>query len=316
MKRIPAPRTDGRPRCATASQTGFQAALDAERRDGWPLTGTVGATGQTRDMNWYDRLHMRHRFLRYRYKSERPSILYLLGSDLEGRTLVDIGANKGIYSYYMSKKAGERGAVFCFEPLAEFAEHLEALKEAFRLNNLTVVNEALSSIAGAARLGPGGVILEDSSASVSGAVDVRLTTLDDYFEDSRHRPISFIKCDVEGHEYKVFKGGNKTLRRDKPVLLFECDHDHAEQGDLFSYLTDLDYDGFFYFVRPADHKSVLRRGSGRYIHFSESRNYSYVTPSCPFRMYIFASRGSEAWQQLSAATGLWLPPWPESGVIL
>jgi len=265
-------------------------------------------------MNWYDKQHMRYRFLRYRYKSERPSILYLLGSDLEGRTLLDVGANRGIYSYYMSKKAGAHGAVFAFEPLPEMTEHLTALKDAFRLNNLTVVTEGLSSVPGVAQVGPGGGIVEDSPAPVSGAVDVRLTTLDDYFENSRHRPVSFIKCDVEGHELEVFKGGEKILRQDKPVLLFECDHDHAEQGELFSYLTGLDYDGFFYFVRPSDHKSVLRRGSGRYVHFSEFRSYSYARENCPLRNYIFVSRGAEAWQRLSAATGLWLPPWPESGV--
>ena len=65
------------------------------------------------------KLHMRHRFWRYRYKSEVPDIRYVLESRLEGKTLLDIGANIGIYSYYLSRKAGPHGKVYAFEAQPE-----------------------------------------------------------------------------------------------------------------------------------------------------------------------------------------------------
>jgi hypothetical protein len=51
--------------------------------------------------------------------------------------------------------------------------------------------------------------------------------------------VVFIKCDVEGHEHNVFRGGRRLLERDRPCLLFECHRDEAEKQALFSFLTSL-----------------------------------------------------------------------------
>jgi len=259
-------------------------------------------------INWLEKLRMRHRFLRYRFRSERPSILFLLGLDLGACTVLDVGANRGIYSYYLSKKVGQTGRVISFEPIPKIAQYLMEVTEAFQLTNVTVVDQGLSTSCGTARVGPGGDILDGAAASNPQAVDAKLTTLDDYLEGAQRPPIKFIKCDVEGYEYQVFKGGEKTLLRDKPILLFECVHVQAMQGGLFRYLTGIEYEGFFYFVKPSDHENIFRRGSGIYVRASEFGNYEYVRTNTPIRMYIFASKGSETWQRLSAAVGTAHPP--------
>lgn len=48
-------------------------------------------------LGWYERMHMRHRRMRYEHKSEKPSLAFLQGLDLDGQTLIDVGANRGVY---------------------------------------------------------------------------------------------------------------------------------------------------------------------------------------------------------------------------
>jgi len=238
------------------------------------------------------KLHMYHRFWRYRLRTEKPDIRYLRSYDLDGKTVVDIGANKGVYSYWMSKKVGEHGAVFAFEPQPELGVHLEKLKNSFGLNNLRIENTGLSSSSGILNLirpeaGSGTASFHLTPGAGLEAVEVPVTTLDEYFNARHRRPISFIKCDVQEHEFEVFKGGQTVLAEDRPVLLFECYDELAEQGEFFSFLTNLGYDGFFYHVTRSDHASYLHRGRGKYVHYSQFRDYPYVRPGIHYRNYIF-----------------------------
>lgn len=251
-------------------------------------------------MNWEEALHMRWRCWRYRFKSETPSIRFVRNSKfLRGATLIDVGANKGIYSIYMSRAAGSNGKVIAFEAQPELGSHLQSVKEYFHLSNLQIENTALSSSAGKLTLhrnkvGHGGAsfdVKRDSSSEQ--AVNVPVTTLDEYIGEGSGQKVAFIKCDVEGHELRVFKGGEQLLKRDMPVLLFECDHEIAEEGELFRYLVDLGYDGFFFYVAPEDHVSFYRRGRGAYIHYSKFSEYSYCRPTVDMRNYIFMRKGLE-----------------------
>lgn len=50
---------------------------------------------------------------------------------------------------------------------------------------------------------------------------VKVDTLDKVIEQISPNKLSFIKCDVEGKEFDVFKGGEKTITKYKPVILVE-----------------------------------------------------------------------------------------------
>lgn len=238
-------------------------------------------------------LHMRHRFWRCRFKSEAPSIRFLLEADFNGGTLVDVGANKGVFSYYMSHAAGPGGRVYAFEAQPELGPHLEAVRETFGLDNLLIVNLGLSSTPGTMTMhrnkaGSGTASFHHSGAGELEAIEIPVTTLDDFLGESRGHPVRFIKCDVEGHELEVFRGAEETLRRDGPVLLFECHHAEAEDGRLFGFLANLGYDGAFFHVEPADHRSLLRKNRGRYVHFSDFARYPYARPGIRHRNYVFS----------------------------
>jgi hypothetical protein len=75
--------------------------------------------------------------------------------------------------------------------------------------------------------------------------------------------IDFIKCDVEGHELAVFRGGEATLRRLRPLVLVEIEQRHAgaDVEATLAYLEDLGYSSYVVHrdgLRPAVEFDVER----------------------------------------------------------
>jgi len=184
------------------------------------------------------------RCLRYRFHTERLQLKTLLSLNLAGATVLDIGANKGIYSYWLARAVGPSGAVVSFEPQPEMAQYISDRKRTFKLENVRVVNTALSKEAGTATLtrrciGDGSASLEPSRMQTD-RIEVPLATL-----DSMHMPDQrFIKCDVEGHELNVFSGAEQTIKKSRPVIQFEAVP--AEASDLFGYFESLGYSGVMF----------------------------------------------------------------------
>ena len=71
---------------------------------------------------------------------------------------------------------------------------------------------------GHTRIGSGGAGFNYRTDSQLEEIDVPVITLDEYFYKQAREVIHFIKCDVEGHEYQILKGGEAILRRDVPIL--------------------------------------------------------------------------------------------------
>lgn len=179
---------------------------------------------------------------------------------LDGRTAVDIGAHRGIYSYWMHRAVGPTGRVVAFEPQPEMQHCLEQARNSFHMHRLTVEHCGLSSAAGTTRLvrdpaHTGGARLDRNRDTQPGptaglasgleSFDVSVTTLDDYFAGFDGPAVAFVKCDVEGHEAAVFQGGRDLLLRDRPTLLVEVHDRHVRERTLFNLLLEMGYDAFF-----------------------------------------------------------------------
>lgn len=187
----------------------------------------------------FEHIHFLARCLRYRFRTEREPLKALLQLDLQGATVLDIGANKGIYSYWLSRAVGPAGRVMAFEPQPEMASYMGRR----RLRNVEVINTALSDHTGSARLSRKRV--GDGSASlcrdIGDTIDVRLALLDDFGPIPN---LKFIKCDVEGHELSVFRGGERLLRSSRPIIQFESTPDDIEP--IRSFLQQLGYSGLMF----------------------------------------------------------------------
>lgn len=205
-------------------------------------------------MSLWDRARVVHRAWRFRLRTERAEVLFMLRNLRRGQTALDIGSHKGAYAYWMCKRVGKSGRVLAFEPLAELAQYLGRIKRAFRFAQLQVVAAALSSQAGTGVLfqpqsNPRGGATLEAARGAGSTICVPVVTLDEHLRRTGCRPVHFVKCDVEGHELQVLHGGRRMLEEDRPILLLECQefrHPEGQTARVFSLLESLGYRGFFF----------------------------------------------------------------------
>ena len=183
---------------------------------------------------------------------------------LRGATVLDIGANKGIYCFWLMRAVGPSGYVIAFEPQPEMRDGIERQKRRFNWSNLRVMNVALSDLDGEMslsrqRIGDGSATLElPRRRSEDETLDVQVAKLDTVADETFSK-LKFIKCDVEGHELKVFLGGEQTIRRHRPVVQFESTVTDQRTQDIFQFFRGLGYSG------------VLLLGN-KYLHYSNSES--------------------------------------------
>ena len=198
------------------------------------------------------RLWLRAR--RFRNRSEREEVHFACSAIQPGDCVLDIGANKGGYTYWMSKIAGPSGRVYAFEPQPKLVDYLKSFAAGCRHQNLIVCPVALSNCEGQGNLvipqhcGWAKLIGDDQATDP--VVSVPLVTLDGYlaaFGDGRR--IGFLKCDVEGHETAVFQGASRLLDNARPVILFETTPlTRARAGSIpaIALLESFGYEGYFF----------------------------------------------------------------------
>lgn len=173
-----------------------------------------------------------------------------------GDVVLDLGAHKGSYLYWLQRAVGPAGRVIGFEPQPVLSGYLQDVKDTFRWRHVEIRNEGVSEQPGNLTLvfpeGSGaispGASFERASGSGGREVQVPVTTLDREFPAGTQAP-SFIKCDVEGHELAVFRGGRSLFERARPALLFECEQRHLSGHrvvDVFRHLEAMGYRGEFF----------------------------------------------------------------------
>ena len=201
---------------------------------------------------WRLRLRLLYRAYRYRWRDDAAEIACVRRWTRPGTVALDVGAHKGGYTYWLARSVGPQGRVYAFEPQQALARNL---RRSFDPARVIVEHAAVSDREGTMTLhvpadgrpSPS-ASLEMSAASPGCAVDVRVIMLDRYLPTGP-APVSFLKCDVEGHELHVFRGAEQLLRRDRPVLLFECEQRHHRDhsiAEVFAYLQQLGYQGSFF----------------------------------------------------------------------
>jgi FkbM family methyltransferase len=136
-----------------------------------------------------------------------------------GQTVLDLGANHGVYALLAAQAVGPAGRVHAFEPNPRLA-HLVDLS--LRLNGFggwaEVHAVGASDAAGTARLvfldafSGGGAVASGPDAAHHPGVDCRLVVLDEMFADPAFRP-DVVKMDVEGYEGRVLRGMRGMIAR-------------------------------------------------------------------------------------------------------
>ena len=181
---------------------------------------------KVRDFIVPDWLRIRERAWREKRKGEKeikiiPNLL------VNCNRAIDIGANVGVWSYWLSKYAKQ---VESFEPNPKIFNVLKNIK----IKNVNSYNIALSNKSGSVDLlvpkGSKGFSNQGASLSsikVQGEhkrISIEAKCLDEYnFLD-----VDFIKIDVEGHEHEVIEGAQETIKKFKPTMVIEMEENIIE----------------------------------------------------------------------------------------
>jgi FkbM family methyltransferase len=182
-----------------------------------------------------------------------------------GDTVLDVGANYGIYSYHLGRAVGPTGRVYAFEPIPFTAATFELVARLLRFRNVTLFKEGAGDrngevsfempiqasgalTAGQAHLGgrdderPGKE--RHHRYPTTRPVVCKLVRIDDRLPDARE--VSFLKADIEGSELFAFRGAARLIDQHRPTVLCEINTWFLQGfgiplADLLGFFSDRGY---------------------------------------------------------------------------
>src|SRR5688500_15320938 len=164
-----------------------------------------------------------------------------------GMTVIDVGANVGVYTAMFAKCVGSGGRVFAYEPAAVA---FELLGKTRRLNDgadwITVRQVALSDRRGSAFLAHGKYAelhaLVNRENSQRAGETVTTSTLDAEAEEHSWAPPDLIKLDAEGSDARVAAGARGSLVSHSPLVMFEVRRGDVLNHRLLGFLREANYE--------------------------------------------------------------------------
>jgi len=170
----------------------------------------------------------------------------------KGDVALDVGANQGAHTAVMAEMVGSTGAIFAFEPIPMLFHGLQG-----RFKDrpfITMLPLAISDTDGTATFFINttdvsfcsGLRNQDEfSRGVSFGIEVDTRRIDS-LEFLKPQVVRLIKFDVEGAELLALTGASETLRRARPVCVFEWGDAvatayRATSGDMWRFWTEHGY---------------------------------------------------------------------------
>lgn len=169
-------------------------------------------------------------------------LMALLGIDVSGSSVIDVGANIGNHSLEFARHFAK---VYAFEPNPHTFKLL-SFNADFRPNiavfshGLSDKDEELMLSEDIVNYGGSSAVLQFGSDS---RVRIKVKRLDDVAK--KIRDVSLIKIDVEGMELNVLKGAVETIRSNQPIIAFEQHEGEFIDGgetDSIDFLRSLGYE--------------------------------------------------------------------------
>lgn len=171
-----------------------------------------------------------------------------------GDTVLDIGANIGLVTLWLSKLVGENGKVHAFEPNPELQKILDKTLAHNKVFNVSLHPVALGSKESQLELriprsnAGAGSLIHHRNLDDCDIFSVPVSSLSTIVAKEGIKSIRFIKIDVEGFEAEVLRGGQDVLQSIRPeAILFELNErveGRVRDQPVIKILRDFDY-GFF-----------------------------------------------------------------------
>lgn len=226
----------------------------------------------------------------FRHTAGAEAELVLLSKFLKLRQphFIDVGANKGELVYVASRQLPAQ-KIWAIEPLPYFARKLKALFSGIRVSNCVLSDQEgytqffLPVLNG---------VPDDSLASVNRPdksayeiFDVAVRTLDSLTAGQNLRAETFLKIDVEGHEFAVLHGGMKFISAHVAAMLIEIEERHHGGKPLAELIAPVEEMGFScYYLHPG--KRLLTAFSAEPLVFQRTSDLN--TPAYVNNFWFFA----------------------------
>ncbi len=177
----------------------------------------------------------------------------------EGMTVVDVGANHGLFSMEAAHFVGSTGRVYAFEPTPELYAHLRKHLEVNHLKNVYLLEKAVGSFDGNAKLrvhhectglnslASQDLVWQGSTLIADQVINVPICKLDTVVNSENISHIDILKIDVEGFELEVLRGARNILANHivKYIILeiAECHQPNSgfKIDDILTFIDELEY---------------------------------------------------------------------------
>ena len=210
---------------------------------------------------WQHRLSLAY----YRYSIRRepePAEFAVIRPLLDGgATIVDAGANIGIYSMFLARCAGPNAEVVSIEPIPATYDILRSNLASLKIRNVRTLRCALSDqhrrVVMEVPTDKHGreahylarIKFTDQGKPVRSTHEVEAHPLDDLLCGNDHR-VCFIKYDVEMHELEAITGSLEIIRRDHPAIYVEIQPDlrykRSQRDEIIALLGREGYLPYWY----------------------------------------------------------------------
>jgi FkbM family methyltransferase len=153
----------------------------------------------------------------YADRAERGLLRKIL---FQGAVVVDVGANIGIYSQFLSRCVGPTGLVHSFEPSPDNFRRLSAATH--DLSNVRLTQAVVGERSGDCKLYVSDNLNVDHRAYKADgesrrAVSTEMVALDDYFKPGQR--VDLIKMDIQGYELHALRGAERVLQENPDINL-------------------------------------------------------------------------------------------------
>ena len=192
-----------------------------------------------------------------RYRPDEIDLLpQLVGP---GESVIDVGANLGVYTYNLAVLTGETGRVYAFEAVPETCRALRRVLPTLGVaERVEVIEKAAGDRVGSIpfsipRRADGSVLSGRAAALPDEAppsgITLPMTMIDD--EIPSDVEISFMKVDIEGAEIFALSGAERVIAASQPTLLLEIApallRRHGMSGaDVQAFLHERGYETYSY----------------------------------------------------------------------
>jgi FkbM family methyltransferase len=207
-----------------------------------------------------------------------------------GDTVIDIGANYGMYTYALCRAVGPTGHVWAFEPIPFTVDTLRVAARLLRLSNVEIVAKGCGDRTGTAVFH---VPLQDNGAISAGqahaasrnddrpgrdrhahwprsrTVACEIVALDEFLSPMSR--LSLVKADIEGAELSALRGAERLIDEHHPTVICEInpwflDGFGLGESDLLGFFADKGYGIYQYLAGKLHQPREIEEDNYLFVH--------------------------------------------------